>query len=33
MSGTLAGGMAEILGKKNMGKGVKVRLTVIADHD
>lgn len=24
MSGTIAGGLAEILGKKNMGKGVKV---------
>lgn len=26
MSGTLAGGIAEILGKKNMGKGVKVTI-------
>lgn len=26
MSGTIAGGIAEILGKKNMGKGVKVTL-------
>ncbi len=26
MSGTIAGGIAEILGKKNMGKGVKVVL-------
>ena len=26
MSGTLAGGIAEILGKKNMGKGVKVMI-------
>lgn len=27
MSGTLAGGIAEILGKKNMSKGVKVEMT------
>ena len=26
MSGTIAGGIAEILGKKNMGKGVKVTI-------
>ena len=34
MSGTLAGGLAEILGKKNMGKGVKVTIdgdTVVID--